>query len=272
LGLLCCACAPGWGLQRARPLRLYVFDCGHVRVADLSAFSLTPEDVSNPELFVPCYLIEHPRGRLLWEAGLPAAVADAPDGVPTPDGGRMWLEATLSAQLSLIALGPRDIDYLAFSHVRGEHVGQAGAFAGSTLLIQRAEYEAAFAPEPALPGADRALYAELGASPHILLDGDDDVFGDGDVMILSAPGPGPGHQALFVNLRKTGPVLLAGDLYPFAASRRLRRAPTFDTDRAQTLASMERIEAFARSRKAAIWIEHDPEQAEALRLAPDFYE
>jgi N-acyl homoserine lactone hydrolase len=254
------ACAPGWGPEPARPLRLVVFDCGHVRVGDLSVFSLTPEEVPDPELFVPCFLVEHPKGRLLWEAGLPPALADTFGGVPTADGGRMWLDATLPAQLSLLALEPRDVDYLAFSQRRFDRVGHAGAFAGSTLLIQRAEAEAAGAP------------TGLDASRRVLLDGDDDVFGDGEVVLLAAPGPSPGHQVLFVNLRETGPVLLAGDLYAFAASRRLRRAAATDSDPAQTLASMERIEAFAASRRASVWIEHDPEQARSLRLAPAFYE
>ncbi len=42
-----------------------------------------------------------------------------------------------------------------------------------------------------------------------------DVFGDGTVVIMAAPGHSPGHQVLFLKLKKTGPVVLSGDLYHY---------------------------------------------------------
>ena len=56
-------------------LKLYVFDCGLIGFSDISMFSLSNDETPVRELFVPCYLIEHPEGRLVWDAGLPLAMA-----------------------------------------------------------------------------------------------------------------------------------------------------------------------------------------------------
>ena len=66
--------------------------------------------------------------------------------------------------------------------------------------------------------------------------GDHDVFSDGSVTILATPGHTPGHSALLVNLPETGPVMLTGDLYHFEEQIPNQGVPTFNTDRADTLA------------------------------------
>ena len=50
------------------------------------------------------------------------------------------------------------------------------------------------------------LYEDLREAETILLNGDHDVFGDGRVRILSAPGHTRGHQILFLDLAETGPL------------------------------------------------------------------
>ena len=91
-------------------------------------------------------------------------------------------------------------------------------------------------------------------------------------MIVSAPGHTPGHQALLVHLRNTGPVLLSGDLYHFRATRRLRAVPTFNSNADQTLASMDKVEQLIAETGATLWIEHDRALAETLELAPAAYD
>ena len=271
----CLVLAPGCAKRaetEAPDLRLYVFDCGRIETEDVADFSLAREEVAELTLFVPCYLVEHPDGRLLWDAGLDPATADAE--APVAVGGGYWLEldTPLDAQLAELGLTPADVEIVAFSHMHFDHVGHANLFAASTLLIQRPEYEAAFAPEPSIPYTDRSLYSALDASEKRLLDGDHDVFGDGRVRILSTPGHTPGHQVLFVDLERTGPLVLSGDLYHFPANRNLRRVPTFNVDREQTLASMDRVERFLSESGATLWIEHDIELARGLRKAPGFYD
>ena len=263
--------SPGQTSLDPPPLRLYVFDCGYAPVHDLELFSLSIEEVAVPELFVPCYLIEHAGGRLLWDAGVPARVADSPQGMELY-GFFTKLDRTLADQLSELGIGASDIDRVAFSHMHWDHVGQANQFKEATLLIQRSEHAAAFANEPTVQFFERELYAELEDNETVLLDGDHDIFGDGRVVIKSTPGHTPGHQVLFLDLAQTGPIVLSGDLYHFPESRTLRRVPRFNFDREQTLASMDRLEAFLEESGAELWIEHDFAFAQGLRKSPDFYE
>ena len=255
--------------QASAALRLYVFDCGHLRIADPGRFSLTMDEVSTLDLSVPCYLVEHPDGTLLWDAGLSDSLAEGSPHTQA-NGTVTTVTVTLRAQLAALGYQPADITYLALSHLHYDHAGNANDFAVSTWLVQRPEHEAAFGDARGF--FDRALYAELETSETMLLDGDHDVFGDGTVVIKSAPGHTPGHQVLFVDLAETGPLVLSGDLYHFPENRTLKRVPTFNFDEAQTLASMDAVEDFLMESGARLWIEHDFAANALLDKSPAYYE
>ena len=218
-------------------------------------------------LFVPCYLIEHDDGRMVWDAGLPLA-----DVGPRDADATSWYENSFLDQLAAMELSPADIRYAAFSHMHYDHVGAANAFSGSTILIQETEYVAAFEHPEDNPVFRPPLYSEIEESDRVLLDGDHDVFGDGTVRIISAPGHTPGHQSLYLELDNFGPLILSGDLYHFEKSRELRRTPVFNTDAAETLRSMDKVEALVEETGATFWIEHSQELADSLNLAPAFYD
>ena len=143
---------------------------------------------------------------------------------------------------------------------------------GATLIIQKTEYEAAFADEVSNPGFKPPLYDGLKKLERVLIEGEHDVFGDGRVRIMSAPGHTPGHQVLFIELANTGPIVLSGDLYHFALSRQERRVPTFNTDAEATLKSMDRVEAFLKETGANLWIEHELAWFEQLKKSPKNYD
>ena len=104
------------------------------------------------------------------------------------------------------------------------------------------------------------------------LAGDRDVFGDGTVVILSTPGHTPGHQSLLVRLPKTGALVLSGDAVHFRDNWDHRRVPSMNTDRDQTLASMQRLATVLAEQRAQLWINHDKLQCSQLRHAPEYYE
>lgn len=257
-------------VQAEASVRLYVFDCGLFIAEDITSFSLANDETPVRELFVPCYLIEHPEGRMLWDAGLPLAVAGQ-GRVTDPGGFHMRYDRSLLDQLADMDLSPADIDLVAFSHMHFDHVGAANAFTGSRLLIQDTEYQAAFV-DGTNPVFQPELYADLKDSDRQILSGDHDVFGDGSVVIISAPGHTPGHQALLLRLANTGNLVLSGDLYHFQMSRRLRRAPTFNTDAEETFRSMDKVEALIKAENATLWIEHEKALADRLEMAPAYYD
>ena len=252
------------------PLRLYVFDCGMLRFESIESFSISDEETDIRDLIVPCYVVEHEKGRLLWDGGLPSKTADV-DGWQG-EGMLSRLDRTFSEQLPEIGLDMNSFDYAAYSHMHFDHVGVANEINGATLIIQKKEYDAAFADEVTVPGFDPMLYNRLKDAGRILIDGDHDVFGDGLVRIISAPGHTPGHQVLFIDLANSGPVVLSGDLYHFAISRQDRRVPEFNVDRDMTLASMDRVEALVEETGATFWIEHELASFEQLNKAPAYYD
>lgn len=253
------------------PLSLTVFDCGLLQLDDVSSFGLTNAETPVRELFVPCYLIQHPQGKLMWDTGLPLAIAGQ-GPVELQPGATMVYRRSLLSQLADLDLQPADIDFIALSHMHFDHAGAANAFTAATLLIQGSEYAAAFQHAEDYPVFDASLYQALERNDTVILAGDYDVFGDGSVMILSLPGHTPGHQVLAVNLAATGPLVLSGDMYHFRASRTLRRVPEFNTDRDATLRSMDLLEDYLLTHKATLWIEHDQALAKTLRLAPASYQ
>ncbi len=270
---------PGRSAPQVNALRLYVFDCGTLK-ADPARFRLKAEEVATTDLSVPCFLVAHPQGRLIWD---PGAVPDAdwtPTGAPVvhhlvlPDSGErdLTLRKPLMAQLSDVGYSAGDITHLAFSHYHYDHTANANAFAGATWLVRQVERDAMFAEQP--PGVTQpSSYAALKNSKTVIISGDEhDVFGDGSVIMKLAAGHTPGHQVLYVKLPKTGGVVLSGDLYHFPEARTLKRVATFDFDQEQTPASREAIEAFLARTGAQLWIQHDQIGNARLKKAPDYYE
>ena len=256
-------------------LKLYVFECGRLRFDTVENFNIRDDETAVRELVVPCYIIDHPDGRMIWDGGLPSHVADTEGWHDNERIGRTArLDQTLAEQLAELELGfdLGSLDYMAFSHIHYDHVGVANEIIGAQWLVQQGDFDAAFSETVTVPAVQSELLENLRNNDRLILDGDHDVFGDGRVQIISAPGHTPGHQVLFLDLDETGPLVLSGDLYHFRLSREDRRVPVFNVDPDLSLISMERVEAFVDDRNATMWIEHDLALFETLRAAPQFYD
>ncbi len=268
------AVLPLAGQKKATPpksVRLYVFDCGSLNPTDISAYTFKKEELATTLMSVPCFLVAHPKGTLMWDVGA------VPDGNFKSDGSPATLRyATtihpLKKQLADIGYSPADITYLALSHFHWDHVGNSNMFAGSTWLVTKVERDTMFADPPS-PRTEPANFSELkNAKTKFLTTKDYDVFGDGTVVIKAAPGHSPGHVVLFLKLAKTGPVMLSGDLYHYPEERKFGRVPTTEFDAAQTAASRKDIEAFLKKTGAQFWIQHDILSIQKLKKSPEFYE
>ena len=65
-----------------------------------------------------------------------------------------------------------------------------------------------------------------------------------------------------------GTVLLSGDLAHFRENYDGNGVPTFNTDRAATLASLDRVKQIAANLKATVIIQHDPRDIGKLPAFP----
>ena len=139
--------------------RLYVLD-GGVLASDTARYRLTEADVEEVQLSVASFLIVHPRGVLLWDAG---AVADGERSGPVgfeqrlvlPDGQerRVKLAPSLESQLKAAGYAPSDVTHLALSHYHWDHTANANTFAHAQWLVPKLEHDKMFSADP--PGGTR---------------------------------------------------------------------------------------------------------------------
>ena len=259
------------GVQAPPGLRLYTFDGGTVQVNSLELFAQDESYKGQSATFADAFfVIAHPKGTLMWDAGLPEQLVGL--GEPFTDASGAFTVSradSLATQLAQIGLQPADIDYLALSHTHFDHSGHAEALAASTWLVQETEY--AWITSAEMQAQQPDMYNAVNDLKKIRkISGDTDVFGDGTVVIKYLPGHTPGHCALYLKLPETGPILLSGDLYHMALSRANKRVPLFNTDIKQTLESMDVFEAFADSVGARVVLQHSREDFETLPKAPNY--
>src|SRR5690349_14789321 len=70
--------------------RLYVLDCGRNVGKDQSRWSPGVNEGKAIEFSDNCYLIRHDKGLLLWDTGVPDAVAAMPDGMVVANGAIVY--------------------------------------------------------------------------------------------------------------------------------------------------------------------------------------
>ncbi|MGA8706039.1 MAG: N-acyl homoserine lactonase family protein [Steroidobacteraceae bacterium] len=278
LGVLLCAW-PAARLHAYEPVagvRLYVLDCGAMTIRDMGLFSDTGKyDGQSGRIVDTCFLIRHPKGNLLWDTGLGDALVGH-DVPANADGVALHVERGLLDQLAQIGVTPADVTYLAFSHFHLDHTGNANAFGSSTWILNQAELAWALRnPPPPIVNVD--TFSAYRSAHTIMIHSDYDVFGDGSVRILKTPGHTPGHQVLLVRLSKSGAVLLSGDLYHLQSDRPKgpgggAQVMQVNDSRADTLASMDRVEGLIRNLHARLIVQHDPDDYRQLPKSPNYLE
>lgn len=266
---------PRTATQSDPALKVYVFDCGTIDSVTAEEFGFEHGAIPT-QMTTPCYLIVHPGGVLLWDTG------EIPDSEIESDGEKtrkrtFTASRKLGDQLREVGYCPDNIDLLAFSHYHNDHVANANMFAGLTWLVQRAEREAMFDPNPDFERfgpvtPDQKFFSKLKEARTLIIENcDHDVFNDGRVVIKFTPGHTAGHQSLFIDLEETGPILITGDIYHYYDE--INRPASFvnHVSNPLTSESRQKLEAFALEAGADMWIPHDIRRGATFRKAPDFY-
>lgn len=274
LAAACVLAACGQSAPQPDPpaVQLYALDCGRAEFSDIGMFADDGSLAGQTRTLVdPCYLIRHPNGDLIWDVGFPDAVADMPQGLDLGIGARVTMPVKLADQLTQLGLTPADIEFVSFSHMHGDHTGNGNMFAGSTWIVDADERTRMFDAEHRADEQGFNTYNQLENATTQLIEGDadHDVFGDGSVTIIQTPGHTPGHTVLLVKLPQAGAVLLTGDMWHLAESRERRLVPTFNTDRARTLASMDKVERIAAENEALVIRQHVQEDFDAMPRFPE---
>jgi glyoxylase-like metal-dependent hydrolase (beta-lactamase superfamily II) len=257
--------------------KLYRLDCGHSLANDESVWTPGENVGRSIEFSSTCWLTKHGTDWVLWDTGVPQATLNDPKGWSTlPKLIVYHLDKTITGQLTEIGLKTSDITYVALSHTHGDHIGNVGLFPNSTVLMQRVEYTWISSPDGTDDNVNqlKALARKLLGTPkHLqLLDGDTDVFGDGSVTLVFTPGHTPGSQSLMVHLKNSGFIILSGDVVHLEDNFERNIVPSLNTDRAASIASMDRVRRMMATYQAKLFINHDKTQSDMLKLLPAFYD
>ena len=275
LGLIGASIAPASAQEGPK---LYVFTSGSLGGFPKAALQMGGQGTID---WVPVsfYVIKHPRGVVMFDTGNNDKTITDPEGWWGPlakgFGLKMTKDDAIPVQLAKIGLKPEDVKYVAVGHLHLDHGGNVGQFKNATLIAQDDEFKAAWWPDVGysvyyIPGD----FAETKNMKTIRLNGDFDLFDDGTVRLMRAPGHTPGSQFMVVKLPKTGSLILTSDCVYSTENLDKNLIPPIPgtwspTDSYKTY---ERIRHFRDADNAKLLIGHDAELFKAAKKAPDFYD
>jgi N-acyl homoserine lactone hydrolase len=253
-------------------MKMHILSGGRVRIR--KSIYLPGADRSETiELPVPCALLRHPQGNVLFDTGCHPSVSENAEArwgsiaklmVPI-----MAPSDHVIAGLAGIGLTPDDIDVVVCSHLHPDHCGCNAFFKGATCVIHAREGAPARAA-----GAESAGYlsAEWDHPMSMdLIEGERDLFDDMRIVLMPLPGHTPGTTAALVVLERSGAFLLASDTVSLRATLDQGIVPrnTWNADAlVKSLAEVKRIE----QRGATVLCGHDAAQWASLRKGADAYD
>ncbi len=257
----------GWVRYASRmTVRLLALTCGWLRGPRALFVEGAKGSVNVP---VPVFVIEHPRGRVLFDSGLhrelqhdPVTRLGAAAAVFTATFG---VGDDVAARLATADIAAGSVQYLVNSHLHFDHAGGNAALANATVVVQRREWQAAHDDAAIVANGYTSADYDTG-QPRLEVDGEHDIFGDGRVMCLPTYGHTPGHQSLLVRLDE-GDVVLAADACYFRETLEELKLPLVVHDPAAMLASLQRLRALAAVGTRIVY-GHDPESWATVPQAP----
>jgi N-acyl homoserine lactone hydrolase len=238
-------------------VKIYAMTCGWL-TSDLNMMLAGKE--GKIRFPVPAYLIEHPKGCVLFDTGMhPQCQHDA--------SGRLGINADLfkvdfqrgediQTRLQQIDIDINKVEFLINSHLHFDHTGGNFLVPNAKVVIQKREWEAGFLPEYIEANGYDPLDYDHG---HLIkmVDGEHDFFGDRRIVTVPTFGHTPGHQSLKVRL-DSGEVILAADACYLRETIVNLHLPQLVFDRAQMLSSLFLLRKLEKA-GARIFYGHDPD-------------
>ena len=247
-------------------VRLYAMNCGW-QTGPLGNFLAGAS--GRIRVPTPSFLVEHPRGRVLFDSGLhldcqsdPAArlgvIARVYDVECRPGD-------EVRARLATLGIDAGAVTHLVNSHLHYDHTGGNHQIPNARLVVQRREWEAGHTAEAIAANYYQPHDYDLGHDV-LLVDGEHDLFGDGSVVCLPTYGHTPGHQSLRVR-NDHGTVVLAADACYLRRTLDDLHLPAIVHDAAAMQRSLQTLRAL-RAAGAQIVFGHDPEFWDGVPQAP----
>jgi len=248
--------------------------CGGMIELDRSSFFSDVAPGTRITIPVMCFLISHPRGHVLVDTGVHRQARTDPVGrMGERRAGLFGMRSAptdeVVSQLALLGLAPGDVRYVVNSHLHFDHCGGNEFFPSSTFLVQRTEMDAArrvlggepMRYNPSAIDFDHPL-------DYQLVDGEHDLFGDGQVVLLPTYGHTPGHQSVLVRAGKGTELVLTADACYTRENMDRDILPTVLWDPAEMSRSLGALRDWRDRKGATVIYGHDATQWRALQRAP----
>ncbi|MVA22181.1 MBL fold metallo-hydrolase [Agrobacterium vitis] len=228
----------------------------------------------------PIFLVDHPKGKILFETGLHPNAAVDPVGQWGEERAVDWAaefepEQAVDRQLAAIGIRPEDISFVVMSCLYPDHAGGMHLFPNAKFIVQFRELQDAWWPDRRLTKS--YAYPEILEIRDLnyleLHDEDYDLFGDGSVEILFTPAHTRGEQSLVLRLPNTGTIVLPAGIFPQKANyvnNVMTGTPMVDP--ATAYRSMARLRRIAEREQAMVIFHHDIDAWKDIRKSPDFYD
>lgn len=242
-----------------------------------------PPEILEPAYWLPAmpifaWLIEHPEGLMVVDAGESSAV-NQPDYFRGDPISEQFLrqnfrfevspEEEIGAQLQRAGFDPREVRWVVLTHLHTDHVGGVGAFPRSEILVSRREFEAQVRrPRGANPNRWPAWFAPTlveyfppGIGPFAE---SYPITAAGDIQMVPCEGHSTGHAGVLVS---EGPqtIFLAGDATETEEDLLAMRLPGITRSASEARATLERIRTFVSDTPTVYLPAHDPAGPERLR-------
>jgi len=225
------------------------------------------------------FLIDHPKGKVLFDTGLNIACATDPYSYYSKEILDAYVPGMTEDQAAKNAIrtagcAPEEIDFVVLSHLHFDHTGGIGDFPNAAYIVHQKELEFAYNP-PAYQKAGylRKDFDGKGVDWYTLrggLEGGFDLFDDDSIRLFLSPGHTPGHMSMRVKLPNTGNVMLAQDSC-YNTVNLAGNLPGLMDNARETLLSIRDLQL--RQKAGAMIVPgHDPELWASLKKAPGYYD
>lgn len=269
--------------------RLHVLDLGRMRMDKsllIARWQLASRTNPQPaaefvEFPVSAYLLDHPDGRILFDAGChPQAMGkggrwpqEFQDLFPWTGGE----ECHLPNRLQALGLGPDDLRYVVLSHLHNDHAGCVEFFRRSHLVVHEDEFAAAlraYALQERMGPyvwADTDHWIRLGLNWKLVRRDEAELeLCDSATILNWGSGHAHGMLGLHVRLPATGGIILASDAIYCAANYGPPIRPQgVIYDSVGYERTIERIRRLAEKTRSQVWFGHDLAQFSTLRHSPN---
>lgn len=249
-------------------VKLYAMTCGWITMP--YGFFMAGE-TGNLAIPIPCYLIQHPKGTVLFDTGLELPLqSQDPEVVKNALG--VFADITtvqfvpgedIASRLEAFGVDPNKINFIINSHLHFDHCGGNANIPNARLVIQKREWQAAMDEENIEKQIYLPRHYDLGHE-RLEIDGEHDLFGDGSVVLIPSYGHTPGHQSLKVKIDGKEILITADACYLKASLEKMTLPDAMVVNDAEAMLNNFKLFKKLKEKGAFVVYGHDPIQSKQL--------